>query len=195
MSSAHAVEFYNEFGGGVSQISGATPFFDSSTARAPAKLGRGLAATFTLAGDVSRSSNWVHFHLGLQHKYLTGTGSGTSHSLQATYPLLRVEVKRLYFGVGVTPFVWKDGLTRAAGSIAGLGEVGFLFPITPEIAFGTHLALQAVSTSGAQSPKPAADVGFYFRLYLGSIRFGKADDSGGSSSDYKGWRYFKGLSR
>src|SRR6185437_6321732 len=104
---AHAMEYYFEIGGGLSQISNAPAFFEGSDPNAPSTLGLGLAAAFTFAFNLSPDDAPAMFQLGVQQRMSTGSNGATSDSLQASYPILRVQFGETFVTLGATPFIWQ----------------------------------------------------------------------------------------
>lgn len=183
---ASATEFYFDAGGGVTQILSASNFLGSTDST----LAMGGAFTGALGMDVSGAGRSLRFHFGILHKFLTGTDTAGSYGMQATYPFLRIEMKRFFLTLGATPLLQKNtgaGYISATG-LGMLGEAGFMFPITPEIAFGLNAGSQWISGGGGLSPAPAFDLGGFFRFY-----FGKRSSGGSGMENYRGWRYPYGV--
>ncbi len=78
---AHARRIYFELGGGVSQIRGGSSFFDSTTTQV---LGTGAAFNFALAAKLTPLDSPVQFHLGVEHRFASGTDGANAYSLQAS---------------------------------------------------------------------------------------------------------------
>jgi hypothetical protein len=109
----------------------------------------------------------------------------------AVYPVLRLQISRLYFSLGATPFVMRSldyngvssGLSRITDATSYLGEVGVLFPITPKVSFGLSATAEYVHENSVSSPNPIGSANAFLRFYFG---FG---DGSHNSSEFYGWRY------
>ncbi|MCM2276595.1 MAG: hypothetical protein NDJ89_00785 [Oligoflexia bacterium] len=192
--SAQAVTFYVESGMGTSFFRGGEAFF---APEGSSRTGYGLAFNLGFFMVLSDGSAPVELHFGLQPRYSTASQT-SSYTLLAAYPVARLQISRLYVAGGMTPFVWRrmgasagfDAISAVSSALATYGEVGILWPVTPDFSLGLAGTAQYVSSGGTRSPSPAVDLAMTMRFYL---NWGKrGGDSGGASSgsnEFQGWRY------
>jgi hypothetical protein len=189
---AHAgPAFYADAGGSLVKIRSEDPFWGSNDPSA----GFGYGLNFGIFTTFTNSNPTVELQFGLLDRYSSASASNpqTTYQLMSVYPVLRLQLSRLYFSAGGTPFVMRGlsssagnyGLTRVNNAISYLGEVGILYPVTPKFSFGTSLSAEYVHVDESWSPKPLASANFFMRFYFG---FG---EGGGSrnSTEFRGWRY------
>lgn len=198
----YGASLYLETGAGIAQIRGASEFFGDG---APSVLGLGASLNLTLGANLSARKAPIAFHVGIQHRFTTGSDTLGSYALQASYPMIRVEMEKVFFGLGATPLVWKrtgltagvDGFAMEDSAIAILGEFGVQLPITPDVAFIMSSAVQAVKTStGNFSPMPSIEGSFALRFFIGggtSINAPDARKDRGGLGEYEGHRYPFGI--
>jgi hypothetical protein len=201
-SSALAGSFYFDLGGGVSKMQSIGSFYgpqtDSSTSLGY-NVNSALFINFSNGGP-------IELQLGLVQELVSGTGSttGNSYSLLTLYPALRIQITRLYFTGGYTPFIWQNnaaaGTTasatsfgRAAGATGILGEAGILWPITPEFSLGAAGNLQFIKSDAGSGPNPAMAAAVLMRFHFGYYDKGSGD--GTNSNEWKGFRYPFGFMR
>lgn len=201
-SIAHAGSFYCDIGGGVAKMQSIGPFYgppaDTSTSLGY-NVNSALFINFADGGP-------IELQLGLVQELVSGTGSttGNSYSLLTLYPALRIQITRLYFTGGYTPFIWQNnaaaGTTasatsfgRAAGATGILGEAGILWPITPEFSLGAAGNLQFIKSDAGSGPNPAMAAAVLMRFHFGYYDKGSGD--GTNSNEWKGFRYPFGFMR
>ena len=185
-SVAHGGSYSVEFGGGLSKMNSPSAIYRTSTA--PAGAAALLGASFLLTPGAD-----IPVWLGFENRVST-TGS---KMLDANYLSIRFGFWRLYFTLGGSPLLFTSGVTKGGSSFSrtsgysGLGEVGYLFPITPEISFNIAGAAQEVSIGGGHAG-PSMEGTASFALY-----FGSTSSSSGKSGHpgYKGYRYPYGFER
>ncbi|MDR3606601.1 MAG: hypothetical protein P4M08_04375 [Oligoflexia bacterium] len=196
MKLAHAGSFYVDAGGGVAKMQSLDAFGpgDSSTSMGY-NLNSSLFVNFSSGGP-------IELQLGLVQDYASANGSttGNSLSLLTVYPALRLQITRLYFTGGYTPWVWQSqgsgtsaSAARAVGSSSVLAEAGLLWPITPEFSLGAFGNAQFVKNPDGNGPSPAMSAGVLMRFHFGYY----GDNSGGGhkSNEYDGFRYPFGFMR
>jgi hypothetical protein len=182
--------FYVDTGGSITHINEPEPFYGSGASSAA--FGYGLnAGIFTTFTERSPS---INLQFGLEDRYTSSAAANPGDSMQfmAAYPVLRLQMSRLFFSVGATPLVWKGetlngvstSLTTVSGTISYLGEAGLLMPITPKFSFGASGSGEWVDSSSTLSPKPIISGNFFMRFNFG-IGSGEFHDS----SEFRGWRY------
>lgn len=150
------------------------------------------------------------FYVGAQHRLLTGASDTRYFGLQAAYPMVRMETNRFFVGAGATNFVWTRARTesgldyfhRSPSTLAGLLEAGYVWPITPQVAFQAHASGQVMrGESETLGPKPTVELTavLRFRLFGGSSTFAeeKRRSSGfsGGPGQYEGYRYPYGFQK
>jgi hypothetical protein len=175
--------FYADAGASAVQIHTPSPFWGAGSPSAGLGYGAnyGIWTTFTSGEPV------LNIQFGIQDRYSSASGNGASYGFMAAYPELRLQLSRLYFTFGASPFVMKSGsgtsLSRVTDATSYLGEVGVLFPITPKVSFGLSAAAEYVHENSVSSPNPIASGNAFLRFYFG---FG---DGSHNSSEFHGWRY------
>jgi len=191
---AQASAFYYEFQGGLAQIRGSEPFFSG----APSVLDRGFSLNGSFGYSFTGGQIPAEAQIGLQHRAVTGSLNSMQYfAIQAPYLIARLQLSRIFVGVGLAPWVWRrvgrspglDSFSRAEGSRAFLGEGGVLWPVTPQFSLGVSGAAQFITTEGTLAPRPAAELTVLMRVYFG---FSKSNVSGAvrdSSNEFRGWRY------
>jgi hypothetical protein len=190
-----------EAGGGVSQIRNASPFFGASAPSAP---DYGLAGNLGLFYGFGRSNSLINLQLGIEDLLANSTSFDQYYSLLIPYPVLRLQIGRLYVGGGYAPFIF-DRLDTTPGlgasSVSGtgiLGQFGFLLPVTPKFSLALQADGQFITSGGVASPSPAIDLQVVLRFYFSFLGIGGESGGGGgssySSSESQG-RYPFGLER
>ncbi len=183
---AHASYFYTEAAPTLSEFRGGSPFFGSGL-DSPTSIGLGYSFGFFFSLDNAP----IQLQIGVVNRMDNSSDQGNSLTLLTVYPELRLQITRLFVGAGVTNVVFSrdetisgiDNLGRSASSLAYLVEAGVLFPITPKFSFGGSGTLEYVKTGGNLSPSPAVSANILLRFYFGFSH------GGGSSNEFKGWRY------
>lgn len=201
-SLARATDIYVEMGAGVSQLRSAGSFFGRSL---PQALGYGLGLQFTFGVALSPKRSTVGVDVAAQHRLSSGSADDTYFSIQVPYPVVRVTIGRTFFSLGVSPWVWArsrpdanvDFYGRSERSLAILGEVGYLWAITPAVAFIAGAAAQVIRTDGKYSPIPAIDLTAGLRFNFASpANFDSQRRGyweGEDPSKYPGYRYPYGI--
>lgn len=188
---AHAgAAFYVDAGGAVSEIRQPEPFYGSG-AQSP---GVGYGLDFGMFTTFTERSPAINLQFGVLDRYSSGTASATSSSYQlmAAYPVLRLQITRLFFSGGYTPYVWRgetlngssSSLSLVTGARAAYGEAGLLAPITPKFSFGFSASSEWITDNHSSSPGPVLAGNIYLRFHFG-IGTGEEHES----SEFKGWRY------
>ncbi len=192
---AQAGGFYWEAGGGIAQLRGSDAFLPLATPAAGSlniALNLGIFRTFPISDLASE------FHLGVDLRYDSGTGSGGANDFTVMTPYLvaRLQLSIFYVEGGYGPFVWRriepsagfGELDHVPSAFAYLAEAGVLWPITPKFSLGAALDLQWINQSGMNSPSPIIEAVGLMRFYFG---FSSSQSSQGrqNSSEWKGWRY------
>jgi hypothetical protein len=197
---AQASSFYWDVAGGVAEMKDIGSFYGPPTDAATT-----LGYNFNSSLFVNFSNGApVEVQLGILQNFASGTGSttGTAFSLLTIYPALRIQVTRLYFTVGYTPFVWQSGAPgssgsgtlgygRATGSTSLIGEAGLLCPITPEFSLGVAANAQFVDSPDGKGPGPVISASVLMRFHFG---YSSSATSHGSN-EFAGWRYPFGFMR
>lgn len=195
---AKATSFYVESGMGVSQFRAASGLFtDSEGVATDMGLAFGLGIFFA-TGD---GRNPIEFQIGLQPRLSSSSDANGSYSLLSAYPIVRLQISRLYLGGGYAPYVYKrsaatagfDAFTPVTGGRNLMAEIGALFPVTPDFSLALSGVMNLMRSDAGLSPK-TLDYLFSMRFY-----FGHSGASGGgsekSSNEFKGWRYPFGFMR
>lgn len=192
----YAGSFYYEFAGGVSRMSQLSPFYGNAGS---SSTGLGWAVNNSLMANFG-SGGPLEFQLGIQHRISGSSDDTMNYGFQAAYPVLRVQLSRLYFAGGYTPFVWRrtssqlgvQDYARAENTSAFLAEAGFLWPVMRLFSLGVSGSAQfANAGGGGSSPSPVMDGTVLMRFYFGFYGGGKDHDS----NEFKGWRYPFGFFR
>jgi len=186
--------FFVDAGVGYVQMQNTGTFYNNSSLGTNSGYGLnlGLWTTFTNGNPP------IEFQLGVQDRYESVSASGDSYGLNLVYPVVRLQLSRLFFSFGYTPFVMSsiggsstanETLSDKSGATAMIGEVGLLLPVTPKFSFGISFSDERVSSGGVASPSPIYTGNFFMRFYFG---FGSGGSTGGSSrtsNEFHGWRY------
>lgn len=180
-TTAQALVYYVEFGAGYASVKEPQAMTNSLD---PAWTSE-FTIPITLGVNLQSRQRGVLFQLGIQSRYLNGSGASKSYTLIPNYGIFRIEFWKLALGFGYSPYVANGlGFQQVPGK-AMMGEALLLFPITPEIDFGLNGAYQIFTAqNGNKGPNPAMDVGFFFRL-----NFGMSKSEANERRKYKGWRY------
>jgi hypothetical protein len=182
--------FYNDAGMAAIQMHNESPLYGSGV---PAShLGYGV--NFGVWSVLTNPDRPMGIQFGLVGRYTSTSSSSpqATYGFMAAYPAFRLQLSRLYFSAGATPFVWKSltyngtssSFSRSVGGIAYLGEAGLLFPVTPRFSFGTSVSVESVHTSAGSGPSPIGSANFFMRFYYG---FGSETQT--KSNEFHGWRY------
>jgi hypothetical protein len=186
---------------GLSQIRCASVFFQND---APNPLSLGTALMGSVGFRVTPANAAIHLHVGAQHRYNTGSQDSLIYTVQATYPFIRIEMKRFFVGFGLTPFVWKrlagtaglNNIDRANGWYGGLFEAAYLYPITPQVLFAAVGAGEAMVLNNVFSPRPMLTGIAMLRFYIGGYRNSSEKEIPEfEREEYDGWRYPRGYPR
>ncbi len=196
-----------EMGGGGGWLLNSSAFFgaDTSQMAISSNYNLGLLASF-LDGKSP-----IDVHAGIVGKMTNGVIGNTIYTTLTPWAELRLQISRVYIGVGIAPFVYKrtspdfgfDNLVPGgtAGQIGFIAEAGFLIPVTPNFTVTIEAASQYIANGFGFSPQPGLDLSANFRFYLwypgtggGDSASGTMNSSGstkskGPSNEYKGWRY------
>lgn len=192
--------FY-ELSGGISQIYLGQNFFGTD---APPSTGYGLGLNVGLYHSFSEGKLPIEFILGVQDRLTSGSGTTNVYTMQTIYPMMRVQGRQVFIGLGISPFLFRTvdsavGIINfsdwAKPSIAVIGEAGALWAVTPFFNLGGSAALQIVRSSAGLGPKPAVDVSVVMRIYLsGEAYAAKTNSTGtGFGEEFTGWRYPFGI--
>lgn len=193
----YASHFYFEMGAGVAQIRGAATFFGDD---APSPLSLGTSLNAAVGVNLAPADSPMGFHFGIQHRFNTGSTDTAAYSVQATYPMMRVEMHHLFIGFGLTPLVWKrnrgaagfDGISYSGSTYAGMMELGHLWPITPAVSFAVTAGGEILYKDASYSPKPMLGCTAMLRFYIdaaSNFKTPQSDYGEGSNGGYEGWRY------
>ena len=184
--SSFAGSFYFDVGAGLGQFRLADPFFPG----APLKTQYDVSYAGSLVANFG-SGAVIESQAGLMYRCINGKDPGLQQTYTVTslYPFYRLQFTKMYFSMGLTPFVFKESnsvaKTRVHG-IASLLEIGMLFPFTPKFSMNFAAAVELVSEGGIIAPKPIFSGILSFRFYFG--QFG-SNGNMVSSNEFKGWRY------
>ncbi len=182
---AQARSIHIETGLGMSTISNTDPFFG---------VGGPTAATPGFGGDIGLYAgifgNVIEFQLGLENKFSSGSGSTGNYMLDVPYGVFRVQISKIFFGVGYSTFVYRQSnnlpeamtLTQTEGASAMIMEGGILFPVTPLFSMGGKGSIETITGGGGTSPS-VMTISFLLRFYF------EISGSQATSNEYKGWRY------
>jgi hypothetical protein len=188
---AHAgAAFYVDAGGSITHIKAPEPFY--GTGVSSVEFGYGL--NFGIFTTFTERSPALNLQFGLEDRYTSSAAGAPGDSMQfmAVYPVLRLQLSRLFLSVGATPLVYRGdtingvstSLTSVSGAISYLGEAGLLMPVTPKFSFGASGSGEWVDSGSTLSPKPILAANFFMRFYFD---FGSGETM--NSSEFKGWRY------
>ncbi len=202
---ANANIFYVELAGGLSSFQNGSPLFGVGAPTASQWSYAYNSSFFMTLGD---GKNPLDIQFGVQGRFSNGwyttdpsapnNSNTTNYSVVAAYPMVRLQLSKIYLGLGATPFLWKHSgietglpLDNATGSIAAIGEAGLLWAVTPEFSLGLGAAGQWFSTGGSLGPAPFLDLTASMRFYFGSAgKWGSGESvSKSGSNEFKGWRY------
>lgn len=198
----YASDFYVDVGGGLSSIRSGSPLYGGSF---PGSADLGIAFDLGIFYNFSNAESGTELHFGINNKYSSGqNGSTSAYALFVPYPEFRLQMSKIYLGFGLSPLIYArnstspgiDQFNFTSSSLSILGEVGFLWAVTPKFSLGLNAALQQVSTSGVGSG--AGTTGPLIYDFTGSMRFyfgfsspsgGASGSSGRGSGEFNGWRY------
>jgi hypothetical protein len=195
--SAFAAGSYFEGGTSIGSFSSADSFFGQSAA---ASTSGGFVGSLGLYFPLTRENALGHLQAGLQTRISTSTVSGTTDPLAmgSMHLGLRLEIWRLYLGVGYSPLTWvsqpQKGITSLhlnSGYSAYMGEAGVIWRVIPELQIAACVGLEyGISTGGAQSPLPVTEYGLRFRF-----PFQPKEGSRAGGVEFDGFRYPFGVMR
>lgn len=104
----------------------------------------------------------IDVHLGILGKMTNGVITNTLYSALTPWAVLRVQVSRIYIGVGMAPFVYKrtggdfgfDNFVTGGtpGQIGFIAEAGYLIPITPNFTLSIEAASQYIANGFRVQP-------------------------------------------
>ncbi len=200
LSDARAAAFYVESGGGVTQIRGGESFFGGTI---PSTTGLGGNFNLGVYYGFADARNPVDVQAGLHFRWSTSSTESMFFATHATYANVRIQVSRIFFAAGITPFIWRrvssspgiDAFEQVSGTLVFFGEAGLLWPITRDFSLGTALSGQFVSLDSGLSPKPIMDAVVMMRFYFGHSVGGSSGGSAKESNEWQGWRYPLGYQR
>lgn len=182
--------FYYDLAGGISKYMQTSPFFGAT---AQGSTSYGYALNNAVFVNLGGSQQAFAFQFGLQHRLSAASDTVGTYAVQTAYPVLRLQLSRIFIAAGYTPFVWRrvsdqgglDYFSRAQQATATLLETGLILPVTPKFSMAIQGGAQFISDGGTRSPSPIWDGTFSMRFYFGF--YGNGGDH--SSSEFKGWRY------
>lgn len=189
---AHAVTFYIESQTGLSQFRNASSFFGTPVT-SPTDLGFSFGMAFM--ASFGNGDSPMELQLGVLPKYSTGSDTSGSYTVLSLYPLLRLQLSRLYLAGGATPWIYHQSSATGGGfdqfpyttsSLAYYGEAGFLFPLVPTFSIGFSSSATWINGPSGENSGPLLDFTFLMRFYAGSIG---GSSSGHTSNEFRGWRY------
>ncbi len=192
-STARASEPYFEFGAGMSKFYSGSDFFNGQIG---GTTGFSITGNFMIAENFSDGGAFLQFHMGIKNTYVAGSDGTNVGVMNVIYPIIRLEMPRMYIGFGASPFVLRRvseaalgiDFQRNAGDFALLAEIGFVWRVVPFFYLALEVGMQTVNTDAGLSPFPAATGTFQMRFMLGN-----GDAGGGASRSYDGWRYPFGI--
>lgn len=184
---ARAGVFYFEFGAGLARFNSNSGFFGSGFTSGSEF---GVAINDGIFYSFGSAEQPVELQLGLADRYAAVREVGASYSFFSLYPTVRLQLSRLWLGVGYSPLTFVraqptggagDFLPAENGSALTF-DAGVLFPITPFFSVGGSGGLQSFTSSSGTGT--AFDVGLFLRFYMAFINGEKRN-----SGEFKGWRY------
>jgi hypothetical protein len=184
-----AKNFYFDFDAGVSQIRSGSALFGSPS---PNSSSYGFEQGATLMANFGSDHSAIELQLGLTNRFTMVSDTNGSFIFAAPYPLVRVQMSRIFIGAGITPFGLVTPVQRASAylhpafSYTYLVEAGLLVPITPLFSLGVAGSGQFVNSAGTMGPNPIIGATGFMRFHLGN--FGSSG-SNESSNEWMGWRY------
>lgn len=195
-------QFYYEFGGGVGNIRQAGSFFNNA---APANLGFGGGLSLGIAYNIAPPKSTFGVHFGLIDRFVTGSAT-ESYFINSLYPMVRFEGMRIYLTFGISPLNWRrhstsagfDSFNRAVGALGILTEIGYSWPITPEVTLSLSTSAEAISSGGTYGPRPILGAQAVFRFFIGKNQNFKKEKGRFRPEDgeaYEGYRYPYGAPR
>ena len=190
---AHAWRLYTGWDVGATALMlQSSKYFGGS---APNSLSYSGAGAFTFAWDPSKPGSLGSYNLGVQFRASMGSSSGGSYSIYAPYLIGRFILGRIYITLGVSPYPYKagtGGTEHVSGKLLFPGEVGYEYPITPEVSFEFLSGAQIGIGGGGTGPMPVIDAMVGLRFYMmGPSRFidGRRGYGSGGPGEYEGYRY------
>jgi hypothetical protein len=179
--------FYADAGGSIVQIHSPSPFWANGAPNA--SIGYGL--NYGIWTTFSNNDPALNLQFGVVNRYSSASGNGATYGFMAAYPVLRLQISRIFISAGATPLVWQSldyngvsyGIQRAVGAMSYLGEAGILFPITPKFSFGASATAEYVKQNSVSSPSPIGSANLLMRFYF------DFDNGSHQSSEFRGWRY------
>lgn len=189
--SAAASSFYFEFAGGIAQYR-QSEGIGGSQVDSTSNIGAAVNSTLLFSFDIEKSA--VQFQIGVQDRFSLVSSRNMNLGLHVPYAVLRLQITKIFVGVGYAPMVWKrvsdttgiDNFNRLTDGKSIMGEAGLLWSVTPKFSLGAAAGMQMVSASGVNGPRPAFDLTALMRFYFGFMGDGK---SSRGSNEFMGWRY------
>lgn len=184
---AKAATFYLELGGGVDSFTHERVFFP--------ELAESTGLGYTFNGTIGAylwGTPSANVQFGIKTLLYEAQNANQEINMIVPTPLLRLELWRVYFGIGATPFIWgrsSDTLgleyfARHAG-LAALGEAGLMWKILPDFSMNLEGSALFVKTDAGLSPRPLMALTLQLR-FLFSIGDKMKSSSG---QQFDGWRY------
>lgn len=185
-------DLYLETGIGAGQIYKAQKIYGAQAKN----LQPGFSGNALFAASLGPDNSVAQFHLGVETRLTTTSGSGNSYWLSGIYPIFRVETRRFYVGGGASPFLFQRAgksstlvMQQLNGTLGFLGEFGLLWRVVPFFNLALEFSLEYGKGKGAAAPAPAAQATLQMRFYIGdAIAPGNA-----RKRKYDGWRYPFGM--
>jgi hypothetical protein len=201
LSDAEAFVLYPEFGGGFSLHYSASDYFSTPLSATSAWS---AAANAGLFFGLSDGSHPVEIQFGATALLTTGFDNNLFNMTLVPFPVMRIQITKVYLGFGVTPFAWRRsdaslgilGFAPAPITLGYLAQAGFLLAGTPKFSAAAQVSAQFFSTQAgaAFSPAPAVDASLVLRMYFQLFSSSSGQGSSGPASghipnEYRGWRY------
>lgn len=189
-SHANAGPFYIETGFGASKLQKMATFFGDGS---PDSTSVGFGYNVTFAKNLSKTTSIMQAHLGVAVRSTSGAVAGTNYGLFSVYPVLRIELMRLYIGGGVSPFIFSQrsdssGFKAKSGALGLMAEAAILWRIVPYFHLALGASAEGIQISSTRSPLPAIQASFQMRFL-----FWFPVEAGERYGDFDGWRYPFGI--
>ena len=180
---------YIEAGAGLGSFSSGQAFFGQSTASS----GSGFLGSLSAYIPVTSEKNFAHLELGIQNRFLSASdSSGATLDFATSELAARLEISRLYFGGGYTPFTFVNSqgsgilsIHRNSKASAYFVEAGAIWRVIPELQICAEYSLErGLISGGGTSPSLVSEYALRFRF-----PFAPDEHQGGKNVKFDGFRY------
>jgi hypothetical protein len=193
---ARAEPFYIEAGAGIGSIwAGATPTLPNTTPTTGTNMAIGFGTFYNFLGPYDP----FQIHVGIKSVALAILDGAAHRTIMGLYPCFRFETPRLYFTIGLSPWIFTNNgtgwmalgyLTPVPSVLSYYGEFGLLWRTTEYFHFSLEANAHFVQTSTVMSPGP--EITFLFNMRF-IFPYTTSKEGAGKGAKPDGWRYPFGI--